>query len=68
VRKKRRRRKKQDENIMVCPITSGDHNKLSQRLVEVRQCSGTTLSERMLLLSVFILPGIAEALVRQGGN
>jgi len=25
--KKRRRRKKQDENIMVCPIPQGDHNK-----------------------------------------
>jgi len=25
--KKRRRKKKQDENIMVCPIPQGDHNK-----------------------------------------
>jgi len=24
-KKERRRRKKQDENIMVCPITYGDH-------------------------------------------
>jgi len=26
-KKKEERRKKQDENIMVCPITYGDHNK-----------------------------------------
>jgi len=25
--KKRKKKKKQDENIMVCPITLGDHNK-----------------------------------------
>jgi len=25
-RRKKERRKKQDENIMVCPITYGDHN------------------------------------------
>jgi len=25
--KKERRKKKQDENIMVCPITQGDHKK-----------------------------------------
>jgi len=25
-KERRRRRKKQDENIMVCPITYGDHN------------------------------------------
>ena len=25
-KKKKERRKKQDENIMVCPITQGDHN------------------------------------------
>ena len=26
-KEERRRKKKQDENIMVCPITQGDHNK-----------------------------------------
>jgi len=26
-KKEEERRKKQDENIMVCPITQGDHNK-----------------------------------------
>jgi len=28
-KKEERRRKKQHENIMVCPITLGDHNKYS---------------------------------------
>jgi len=28
-KKEERRRKKQDENIMVCPITYGDHKKWS---------------------------------------
>jgi len=30
-RKKKERRKKQDENIMVCPITYGDHKKTAKR-------------------------------------
>ena len=33
--KKRRRKKKQDENIMVCPITQGDHNNL-----DLQKCPG----------------------------
>jgi len=31
-KERRRRKKKQDENIMVCPITQGDHNKLLKKL------------------------------------
>jgi len=27
-KKKKEERKKQDENIMVCPITQGDHNEI----------------------------------------
>jgi len=26
-KKRKKKKKKQDENIMVCPITQGDHNK-----------------------------------------
>jgi len=29
-KRRRRRRKKQDENIMVCPITQGDHNNIEK--------------------------------------
>ena len=32
-KKKEERKKKQDENMMVCPITQGDHNNLSPGLV-----------------------------------
>jgi len=30
-RKKEEKKKKQDENIMVCPITQGDHKKKEER-------------------------------------
>jgi len=31
-RGKERRKKKQDDNIMVCPIPQGDHNKMAHTL------------------------------------
>jgi len=44
----RRRRKKQDENIMVCPITYGDHNQSTPvccwlRPDGSRQCKGNVI-------------------------
>jgi len=34
--KKRRKKKKQDENIMVCPITQGDHNNRVSQMQNIR--------------------------------